>query len=45
MTVYGMRCLEINNETLKIVGTYFLYNEKLKEGKNVIRLSQIFNKS
>ena len=29
-----MRCVDLNNDTLKILGTQFSYNEKLKEEKN-----------
>ena len=31
VTVCGMRCIDLNIDTLKIVGTHFFYNEKLKE--------------
>ena len=34
MAVCGMRCVDLNNDTLKILGTQFSYNEKLKEEKN-----------
>ena len=30
----GLRCIDLNNDTLKILGTHFSYNEKLKEEKN-----------
>ena len=36
--VCGLRCVDLNNDTLKILGTHFSYNEKLKEEKNFIRL-------
>ena len=29
-----MRCIELNNDTLKILGTQFSHNEKLKEEKS-----------
>ena len=29
-----MRCVDLKNDTLKILGTHFSYNEKLKEEKN-----------
>ena len=29
-----MRCVDIKNDTLKILGTHFSYNEKLKEERN-----------
>ena len=38
VTVCGMRCRDVNIETLKILGTHFSYNEKSKEGKNFITL-------
>ena len=31
VAVCGMRCIDLNIDTLKIVGTHFFYNEKLKE--------------
>ena len=31
--VCGMRCIDLNVDTLKILGTHFTYNEKLKEEK------------
>ena len=31
--VCGMRCIDLNNNKLKILGTYFSYNKKLKELK------------
>ena len=34
MTVCGMRCTDLNNDTLKILSTHFSFNEKLKEEKN-----------
>ena len=33
MTVGGMPCVDLSNETLTMLGTYFYYNEKLKEEK------------
>ena len=35
VAVCGLRCIDLNNDTLKILGTHFSYNEKLK---NFIRL-------
>ena len=29
-----MCCVDLNNDTLKILGTHFSYNEKLKEENN-----------
>ena len=34
MAVCGIRCIDLNIDTLKILGTHFSYNEKLKEEKN-----------
>ena len=34
VAVCGMRCLDLKNDTLKILGTHFSYNEKLKEERN-----------
>ena len=34
MAVCGIRCVDLNIDTLKVVGTHFSYNEKLKEEKN-----------
>ena len=33
MAVCGLGCRDINNDILKILGTNFSYNEKLKEEK------------
>ena len=35
--VCGMRCIDLNNDTLKILGTHFSYNKKLKEEKNFFK--------
>ena len=34
VAVGGMRFVDLKNETLKILGTHFSYNEKLKEENN-----------
>ena len=34
MAVCGMCCIDLNIDTLKILGTHFSYNEKLKEEKH-----------
>ena len=34
VAVCGMRRIDLNIDTLKILGTHFSYNEKLKEEKN-----------
>ena len=33
-----MRCIDLNVDTLKILGTHFSYNEKLKEEKNFYKI-------
>ena len=33
VVVCGMRCIGLNNDTLKILGTHLSYNKKLKEEK------------
>ena len=35
MAVCSMRCVDLKNHTIKIIGIHFSYNEKLKEEKNV----------
>ena len=40
MSVCSTRCIDLNN-MLKILGTHFSYNRKLKEGKNLLRLQDI----
>ena len=32
--VFGMRCVDLKNDTLKILRTHFSYNEKLKDERN-----------
>ena len=34
VAVCGMRCVDLKNDTFKILGTHFCYNEKLKEERN-----------
>ena len=34
VAVCGMHCVHLKNDTLKILGTHFSYNEKLKEERN-----------
>ena len=34
VAVCGMRCVDLKNDTLKILGTHFSYNEKLNKGIN-----------
>ena len=38
VAVCAMRCIDLNIDTLKILGTYFSYNEKLKEEKNFYKI-------
>ena len=38
MTVCGMRCIDLNIDTLKILGTHFSYNEKLRVEKNFYKI-------
>ena len=38
MAVSGMRCIDLNVDMLKILGTHFSYNEKLKEKKNFYKI-------
>ena len=35
MAVCGLRCINLNDDTLKILSTHFSYNEKLKEEKKI----------
>ena len=37
MAVCGLRCIDLNNDTLQILGTHFSYNEKLKEEKKIYK--------
>ena len=37
MAVCGLRCIDLNNDTLKILGTHFSFSEKLKEEKNLYK--------
>ena len=38
VAVCGMRCTDLNIDTLKILGTHFSYNKKLKEEKNFYKI-------
>ena len=38
VAVCGMRCIDLNVDTLKILGTHFSYNEKLKKEKNFYKI-------
>ena len=37
MAVCGLRCIDLNNDTLKILGTHFSCNGKLKEEKKFFK--------
>ena len=38
MAVCGIRFIDLNIDTLKILSTHFSYNEKLKEKKNFYKI-------
>ena len=38
VAVFGMSCIDLNKDTLEILGAHFFYNKKLKEEKSFIRL-------
>ena len=38
VAVYGIRCIDLNVHTLKILDTHLSYNEKLKEDKNIYKI-------
>ena len=40
MAACGMRCIDLNNDMLKILGTHFSYNEKLKEEKEFYKINR-----
>ena len=37
VAIFSMRCIDLNNNTLKILATHFSYNKKLKEEKKLLR--------
>ena len=41
----GKRCVDLKTDTLKILGTHFSYNEKLKEEKNFYTTSNEYSTS
>ena len=41
VTVCGMCCVDLNNDILKILGTHFSYNQKLKAEKNYRTITDI----
>ena len=38
MAVCGMRCINLFNEAIKILGTYFSYNSRIKEECNFLKI-------
>ena len=45
MAVCGLRCIELNNDTLKLLYTHFSYIEKLEVNsfyKNVTDIQRVF---
>ena len=38
MAVCGMRCINLCNEAIKILGTYILYNSWIKEESNFLKI-------
>ena len=34
VTLCGMKCVNLNNETVKILGVHFSYNNNLEQDKN-----------
>ena len=45
VVVCGMCCVDLKNVTLKILGTNFSYNEKLKEERNFYTTSNEYSTS
>ena len=43
--VFVMKCTDIRNEAIKILGVYFSYNQKKEGEKKFITLFQIFKVS
>ena len=41
VAVCGMRCLDLNIDTLKILSTHFPYNKQLKQEKNVTDIQRV----
>ena len=39
MALCGMKCTDLRNEAIKILGVYFSYNQKIKDDKNVYNIS------
>ena len=38
VAVCGMKCTDLCDETIKILGTYFLYNSRMKEECNFLKI-------
>ena len=38
VAVFGMRCIDLCNEAIKILGTYFSYNSRIKEECNFLKI-------
>ena len=38
VAICGMKCTELRNEAIKILGVYFSYNQKIKDDKNVYNI-------
>ena len=41
VAVCGMKCTDLINETIKVLGAYFSYNQKIKDDKNFYNISNI----
>ena len=41
VAVCGMKCTDLINEAIKVLGAYFSYNQKIKDDKNFYNLSNI----
>ena len=38
LAVCGMKCTDLGNEAIKILGTYFSYNNTIKEESNFLKV-------
>ena len=43
--VCGIKCIDLRNEAIKTLGTYFSYNQKIEDDKNFVTLFQIYKES
>ena len=41
--VCGMRCTDLRNEAIKVLGIYFLYNQKLKKCNTISIIQGVLN--